>query len=57
MSFYNESNVLVKSNKDDDFNDKKLINLDSKTFNRDPSSDIWLANKKYVDDSKVSSNI
>ena len=49
--FYNESNILVKNNQDNDLNDKKLINIDSIQVNRNPSLDYELANKKYIDDS------
>ena len=51
LAFYNEEVDLVKNNRDNDFNDNKLTNLDSITFNRNPSLDNELANKKYVDDS------
>ena len=50
LYFYNESTDLVKNNQDNDLNDNKLINLDSITVNRNPSSDNELANKKYIDD-------
>ena len=50
LSFYNEDVDLVKNNKDNDFNDNKLTNLDSITVNRNPSSDNELANKKCNDD-------
>ena len=50
LDFYNESNDLVKNNQDNDLKDKKLINLDSKSVNRKPSSDNELASKKYIDD-------
>ena len=42
---------MVKNNRDNDFNDNKLTNLDSITVNRNPSLDNELVNKKYVDDS------
>ena len=51
LDFYDESNDLVKNNQDNDLNDNKLINLDSISVNRNPSSDNELANKKYIDDS------
>ena len=51
IDFYNESNILVKNNQDNDLNDKKLINIDSIQVNRNPSLDYELANKKYIDDS------
>ena len=40
---------LVKNIQDNDFNDKKLTNIDSLTVNRNPISDNELANKKYID--------
>ena len=50
INFYDESSDLVKNNQDNDFNDNKLINIDSIRVNREPSSDNELANKKYIDD-------
>ena len=47
--FYDESSGLVK-NKDIDFNDNNLTNINSITVNKNPSSDNELSNKKYVDD-------
>ena len=47
--FYDESSNLVKNNQDNDFNDKKLTNIDSITINRNPSSDNEVSNKKYID--------
>ena len=41
---------LVKNNQDNDLNDNKLLNIDSITVNRKPSSDNELASKKYIDD-------
>ena len=41
---------MIKNNQDNDLNDNKLINLDSLTVNRIPSSDNEPANKKYIDD-------
>ena len=52
IDFYNESANLVKNNQDNNLNDNKLINLDSITVNRNPTSDNELANKKYIDDSR-----
>ena len=49
IDFYNETNDLVKNNQDINFNDNKLINLDSVIVNRNPTSDNELSNKKYVD--------
>ena len=50
LDFYDESNDLVKNNQDNDFNDKKLTNIDSVVVNREPTNDNELANKKYIDD-------
>ena len=50
IDFYDESSDLVKNNQDNDLNDNKLINLDSITVNRNPTSDNELASKKYIDD-------
>ena len=55
--FFNESNDLVENNQDNDSNDNKLINLDSITVNRNPSSDNELVNKKYIDDDVDKSTI
>ena len=51
IDFYDESSDLVKNNQDNDFNDNKLINLDSITINRNPTLDNEVSNKKYVEDS------
>ena len=40
----------VLNHQDNDFNNKKLTNLDSAVVNRDPSSDSEVSNKNYVDD-------
>ena len=50
IDFYDESNDLVKNNQDNDFNDNKLLNLDSVTVNRNLTLDNELSNKKYIDD-------
>ena len=50
IDFYDESNDLVKKNQDNDFNDIKLLNLDSVLVNRSPTLDNELSNKKYIDD-------
>ena len=50
INFYNESSDLVKNNQDNDFNNNKLINLDSITINRNPTLDNEVSNKKYIDD-------
>ena len=49
IDFYDESNDLVKNNQDNDFNDNKLLILDSVTVNRNPILDNELSNKKYID--------
>ena len=49
LAFYNEEVDLVKSNQDNDLNDKKLTNLDSITVNRNPNLDNELSNKKHID--------
>ena len=41
----------VFNDQDNEFDNKKLTNLDSVTVNRNPSSDNEVANKNYVDDS------
>ena len=41
--------VWWKNNQDNNFSDNKLNNLDGTTVNREPSSDIELANNKYID--------
>ena len=51
LDFYGESSYLLKNNKDNDLNDKKLTNLDSITINRNPTSDNEASNKKCIDDS------
>ena len=48
--FYNESNDIVKTNQDDDFNDNKLTNINSITINNNPTDDKHVSNKKYIDD-------
>ena len=50
IDFYNESNILVKNNQDNNFNDKKLTNINSITINNNPSDNNHVCNKKYVDD-------
>ena len=41
---------MLKNDQDNDVNDNKLTNSDSITFNRNPSSDNDVSNKKYIDD-------
>ena len=50
IDFYDESSDLVQNNQDNDLDDNKLTNLDSITFNRNPTLNIEIANKKYVED-------
>ena len=50
LSFYNEEVDLVKNNQDNDFNDNKLININSITINNNPTDDNHVSNKKYIDD-------
>ena len=50
LNFYNESNILVKTNQDNNLNDKKLTNINSITINNNPTDDDHVSNKKYVDD-------
>ena len=57
LDFYDQSSDLVKNNQDSDFNDNKIINLDSITVYRKFSSDNEVANKKYIDDSIEESTI
>ena len=49
MDFYDESNDLVENNRDKDFIDNKLINLDSVVVNREAILDNELSTKKYID--------
>ena len=50
IDFYKESVDIVKNNQDNDLKDNKLINLDSISVNRKPSSENELASKKYIHD-------
>ena len=50
IDFYDESSNLVKNNQDNDFNDNKLININSIKINNDPVDNDHVSNKKYVDD-------
>ena len=47
----------VFNDKDNDFDNDKLYNLDSVTVNRNPNLENELANKKYVDDSVGEGNV
>ena len=50
IDFYNESSDLVKNNQDNDFNDKKLTNINSITINNNPTDNNHVSNKKSIDD-------
>ena len=50
MPFFNESNDFVKNNQDNDFIDKKLLNVNGITVYRNPNSHNKLTRKIYVDD-------
>ena len=50
LDFYDESNDLVKKNQDKDFNDNKLININSITINNNPTDNSHVCHKKYIDD-------
>ena len=50
LNFYNESNILVKNNQDNNLNDTKLTNINSITINNNPNDDDHVSNKKNVDD-------
>ena len=45
IDFYEDFVDLVKNNQDNDFNDNKLTNIDSITFNRNPASNNELPKK------------
>ena len=57
IDFCNESSDLVKNKQENDFNDKKLTNIDSVTGNGNPTSDNEVANKNYVDNSIGDGNV
>ena len=50
MDFFKKSSGLLKNNQDNDFNDKKLMNLDCITVIRKPSLDNEVSNKNYIFD-------
>ena len=50
IDFYDESNDFVQNDQDNDFNDNKLLNIDSIIVNRNPNPDKDLTNKKHIDD-------
>ena len=49
LDFYDESSDLVKNNQDKNFNDNKLLNINSITVNNNPIDDNHVSNRKYVD--------
>ena len=55
--FSNESNDLVESNQNKNFNEKKVVNLDSISVNIALFSDNEVTNKKFIDDSLGGVNI
>ena len=57
IDFYNESNDLIKNNQDNNFNVRKLTNIDSITINRGPTSDNEVTNNKFVRDTIVGGTI
>ena len=50
IDFYNESDDIVKNNRDNNLNDNKLTNKNSITINNNPTDDNHVSNKKYIDD-------
>ena len=50
IDFYIESSDLVKNNQDNDFNDKKITNINSIIIDKKPSSDNEVINKKNFND-------
>ena len=50
LGFYNEDIDLVKNNQDNDFNDKKLTNINSIRINNNPIDDDHVCNRKYIDE-------
>ena len=50
IDFDKESSDIVKNNQDNDLNDNKLTNISSITINYNPTNDIHVSNKKYIDD-------
>ena len=50
MDFYNQPSDLLKNFQDNDFNDQRLLNIDSITNNRETISDNKVANTKCVND-------
>ena len=49
LDFYDESRDLMTNNPDNDFNDKKIPNIDFKTVIRKPTLDNEVSNKNYID--------
>ena len=50
LDFYDESSFLVENIQDNDFNDKKVTNIDSISINRKPIIDDEVSNNNIVDD-------
>ena len=48
LAFYDEKVDLVKNNQNNNFNHKELININSITFNREPTSDNEVKDKKHA---------
>ena len=57
LGFYNEDIDLVNNNQDNNFNDKKLTNINSIVINNNPTDDNHVSNKKYIDDELDKSTI
>ena len=53
LSFYDENSELVKNNQNNDFNNNKIINVQSIEINDTPTFDNHVLNKKYVDDNFI----
>ena len=49
LSFYDENDNLVKNNITNDFNDNKILNVQSIEINDEPSSNNHACNKEYTD--------
>ena len=49
LNFYNESSELVKNNITNDFNDNKILNVQSIEINDEPTNINHACNKEYVD--------
>ena len=49
FNFYDENDNLVKNNITNDFNDNKILNVQSIEINDEPSNNNHVCNKEYVD--------